>query len=307
MPGKNSMWTQLQRERDQRARAAAAAAMKADVDARIAELRAILVSGLVAPPRLAFPALRRSASVPSFDPGDLRDPLPPPRWEDFAPPPPGGLAGLLVGKARGAHAGQASRVAFENAVAARDQAEADRVARLHGKRQNHDQMVAAVEAEVRDHNAEVDEFERSFTGGVPDAVEQFFGEALGLSEYPGGFVRDYQVAYRPEPRELVIEYRLPGRDVVRGLRDFRYVKARGEITETVRMGRPREQGIRRTQQQAPRHRGRRVQAPARRAPLTRRPHRPGPPTTTSCLNGHHEYRAVSPSLSGILNLRVVTA
>jgi hypothetical protein len=40
----------------------------------------------------------------------------------------------------------------------------------------------------------------------PDAVERFFEEVLGLSEYPDGFSRDYQVAYRPEPSELVIEF-----------------------------------------------------------------------------------------------------
>jgi hypothetical protein len=51
-------------------------------------------------------------------------------------------------------------------------------------------MVAAVEAEVRDHNAEVGELERSFAAREPDAVEQFFEEVLGLSEYPDGFSGD---------------------------------------------------------------------------------------------------------------------
>ena len=62
--------------------------------------------------------------------------------------------------------------------------------------------------EVREHNAAVDELEQDFRAGEPDAVEEYFTQILALSEYPDGFPCDYQVAYRPEPRELVVEYRL---------------------------------------------------------------------------------------------------
>jgi restriction system protein len=217
--------------------AAAARAMKADVDARIAELQTILTSALPAPPQLSFAMLRRSASVPPFDPGDLGDPLPLPRWEDFEPPPPGGLATLMGGRARHARAQETARAAFEREAAAREQAETTRLARLRSERAAYEQMAAAAEAEVSDHNAEVDELERWFAARDPDAVEQFFAEVLGLSEYPDGFSLDYQVAYRPEPSELVIEYRLPSRDLVPAIRDFRYVKARGEIVEITRPAR----------------------------------------------------------------------
>jgi hypothetical protein len=80
--------------------AAAAKAMKTEVDARVAELQAILSSALPVPPRLSYAMLRRSASVPSFDPGRLGDPLPLLRWEDFEPSPPGGLATLVGGRVR---------------------------------------------------------------------------------------------------------------------------------------------------------------------------------------------------------------
>ncbi len=67
-------------------------------------------------------------------------------------------------------------------------------------------------------------------------------------------MRDYQVAYRPEPRELVIEYRLPAGDVVPGIRDFRYVKARGEIDEITRPARRTSRSLHATvvHQMAPR-------------------------------------------------------
>jgi restriction system protein len=52
--------------------------------------------------------------------------------------------------------------------------------------------------------------------------------------YPDAFPREYQVAYRQEPRELVVEYRLPPAAVIPSARDFRYVKTRGEIDDLAR-------------------------------------------------------------------------
>ena len=65
-------------------------------------------------------------------------------------------------------------------------------------------------------------------------MEEFFGQVLALSEYPSGFPHEYQVAYRQEPRELVIEYQLPPAEVIPAARDFRYVKTRREIDELPR-------------------------------------------------------------------------
>ena len=74
-------------------------------------------------------------------------------------------------------------------------------------------MTKSAEAEVRDHNAAVDELERNFLAGTPDAVEEYDSQLLDLSQYQVGFPHELQVAYRPEPRELIIEYQLPPADV----------------------------------------------------------------------------------------------
>ena len=87
--------------------------MKAQLDARLGELKTLLTSALATPPRLSFAMLKRTAAVPPFEPGDLGKPLPAPVWEDFAPPPPGVLSGLVGGKARHARAQEAARDAFE--------------------------------------------------------------------------------------------------------------------------------------------------------------------------------------------------
>ena len=214
--------------------ALAAKEMKAQLDARLTELRTLLASVLTSPPGLSFARLKRSATAPSFEPGELGQLLPAPRWEDFAPPAPGVLAGLVGGKARHARAEQAARAAFDQAIAEHGLAERARARQLQQAREAHDRTVLHLEAEAREHNAAVDALESNFRAGVPEAVEEYFGQLLALSEYPSGFPCEYQLAYRQEPRELVIEYRLPPADVVPRARDFRYVKTRGEIDELAR-------------------------------------------------------------------------
>jgi restriction system protein len=214
--------------------ASAAKTMKAQLDARLAELRTLLTSVLDAPPQLSFAMLKQTAAVPPFEPGDLGKPFLVPVWEDFAPPPPGVLSGLMGGKSRHVRAQEAARDAFEQARADHALAEDARARQLQEARTAHDLRVKAIEAEVREHNAAVDELEGNFRAGAPDAVEEYFGQVLALSEYPSGFPQEYQVAYRQEPRELVIEYRLPPVEVIPTARDFRYVKTRGEIDELTR-------------------------------------------------------------------------
>jgi restriction system protein len=140
----------------------------------------------------------------------------------------------MGGKARHARAQDTARNTFEQARAEHALAEDARARRLQEARAAHGLRVMAIEAEVREHNTAVDELEGNFRAAVPDAVEECFGQVLAQSEYPSGFPHEYQVAYRQEPRELVIEYRLPPVEVVPAARDFRYVKTRGEIEELAR-------------------------------------------------------------------------
>ncbi len=217
--------------------AAAAKAMKAQLDSAVDQARTLLTSVLQTPPRLPFAALMRTAQVPPFSAGDLSQPSRAPRWEDFAPPPPGMLSGLVGGKARHARAVTDAQEAYQQALEEHQQGEARRLSQLRHAQVAHDQMTEALQAEVRDHNAAVAELERSFMAGVPDAVEEYFTELLALSQYPPGFPHQYQVAYRPEPRELVIEYQLPPGEVIPPERDFRYVKTRREIDKLPRPAR----------------------------------------------------------------------
>ena len=144
--------------------ASAAKAMKAQLDARVAELRTLLTSALDTPPQLSFAMLKQTAAVPPFDPGGLGKASPVPVWEDFAPPPPGVLSGLMGGKARHARAQEAAQEAFQLACADHALAEDARARQLREARGAHDLRIKAIEAEVREHNAAVDELERALPG-----------------------------------------------------------------------------------------------------------------------------------------------
>ena len=111
--------------------------MKAQLDGQVAELQTLLTSRLAGPPLLTFAMLKQAPEVPPFDPGALGDAWPVPRWEDYAPPPPGALSGLVGGKARYARAREAASETFQQALADHGQAEAERgrqlqAARAHG-------------------------------------------------------------------------------------------------------------------------------------------------------------------------------
>jgi restriction system protein len=130
-----------------------------------------------------------------------------------------------------------ARRAYQQALAEHQGGEDSRNRELRSARETHEQTVRALGAEIREHNMAVDELERDFRAGIPEAVEEYYTELLALSQYPAGFPHQYQVAYRQEPRELVVEYQLPPVEVVPTERDFRYVKARGEIDELPRPAR----------------------------------------------------------------------
>jgi len=192
-----------QEQQAHEAGAAASRTLKAQLDRQVAELQTLLTSQLAGAPQLTFAMLKQSPEIQPFDPGELADELPAPRWEDYAPPAPGALSGLVGGKARYARAQEAAAQDFQQALAEHEQAEAMRGRQLRAARTEYDRSARAAEGGAREHNAAVDELERSFRAGEPEAVEEFFGQVLALSEYPDGCPCQYQVAYRPDPRELV--------------------------------------------------------------------------------------------------------
>lgn len=207
-----------------------AAARTSEVEARVRDLETLLVASLNTQPHIDFATLRAAYEPEPFDPGPLGRPAPEPSWEDFEPPPPGPLGGLLGGRGRYERERAAATHRFEEARREHRLEEDRRLRRLEAARNAYDTQVA----ELRNEAHAVDALERDFNAGDPDAVEEYFQLVLAQSAYPEGFPEQYRTAYRLEPRELVIECDLPTQDVIPRVRGYKYIKTRKEIDELAR-------------------------------------------------------------------------
>jgi restriction system protein len=105
-------------------------------------------------------------------------------------------------------------------------AEEHRLAALSQAQEQHERKVVEARFAAAAHNAEVEARRTGFATGDAEAVEWFVSRVLDDSRYPDGFPRQYRVAYRPENRDVVIEFELPPQQVVPQVRCYRYVKVR---------------------------------------------------------------------------------
>jgi restriction system protein len=213
---------------------AEAAARSAEVDARADELRELLRSSLDVPTHIPFDALKRRDEVVRFVPGVLGEVVSTPVWEDFEPRRPGRLLGLVGGKAKHERERAAAWQRFQQALADHEGGEEVRRRQLAEAQRQHAQRAADLKREVAEHNAAVEKLATDFHARIPDAVEEYFEQVLAQSAYPEEFPHEYDVAYRPEPQELVIKYWLPGSEVIPAARGYRYVKTRKEIDKLLR-------------------------------------------------------------------------
>ncbi|WP_367134798.1 MULTISPECIES: restriction endonuclease [Streptomyces] len=234
---------QFQREQERRERAAAREAARADreqraayrqrretearrrteeLEARVAELTGLLVAGCRVP-AFSTAALRRPETVEPFTPGHLGRPV--------AMPDPGlyqAQGGWGFGPGRG-------REQYEHDLRAAQAAEAARVQQLGAYRRQYEQWAAAQLAEVREHNAGVEEMLTALRAGDPDAVVDYFSAALyASSAWPAEFPHQVSAAYDPAARQLVLLWELPGYDIVPEAKSVRYMPTADEEKETAR-------------------------------------------------------------------------
>ncbi|WP_245736572.1 restriction endonuclease [Micromonospora pattaloongensis] len=216
------------------ARAAEVAAENADLQAHLEELETLLAATLAVDDHIDFARLKKSVTHPPFNPGDLGTPLPPPDWRQFEPPAPGMLSKMFGGQAKYQQQFAAAQHAFAQAQAQHQAAEADRQRRLTAAHHRYQKKCEKAAEEVAAHNAEIDRFAGAVAAREPAAVVDYFGMVLGNSVYPDDFPQHYRLAYVPESRQLVVEYHLPTLDVIPGVREYRYVKSRDEVTTLAR-------------------------------------------------------------------------
>ena len=199
-----------------------------ELDRQVKVLDEILTNSLSRPP-LAFQQFKVSPRIPSFDPGSLGIPAPAPEWADYAPPEPGVFGRVLGGSARYEQKTAAAQEQFREATRRHRQDEEHRLRALASARAEHEGEVAKERMKAAAQNADIEARQAAFTAGDPEAVEWFVDRVLSGSHYPKDFPRRYQVAYRPENRDLVVEFELPPQKLIPKERGYRYIKARDVI------------------------------------------------------------------------------
>jgi restriction system protein len=187
----------------------------------------------VALPAFAFAALKRTPELPSFSPGDLANEADAPELATFLPPALSALSGMVPGAKR-KHGEQVrgAEADFAEARQKHESREAERAAALVAAQAEFEQEVQAIGAAADAHNVGVDELERGFLAGEPDAVNSYYTTALEAMPLPYEPVAPPRAAYSPQSHQLVIELALPALDVIPEARQYRYVKARNETTST---------------------------------------------------------------------------
>ncbi|MFJ6787326.1 restriction endonuclease [Streptomyces angustmyceticus] len=200
-----------------------------ELDARVAALTGLLADGCRAP-AFSAAALLRSERIAEFAPGALATPVPMPDPARYHAP----TGGWHLG-ARRDRAQEEARARYEQDWFTAQAAESRRQAQLDAYRQQYDQWAAGALAEIRQHNSGIEELLSGLRGGDADAAVEYFSAALYSSTaWPEGFPRQIAAAYDPTARQLVLDWELPGYDIVPEAKTVRYMPGADQEKETAR-------------------------------------------------------------------------
>ncbi|WP_438484570.1 restriction endonuclease [Streptomyces sp. S186] len=200
-----------------------------EIEARVAALTGLLADGCRAPAFTAA-ALLRPERIEPFAPGALAAPVPMPDPARYQVPTGGMRSGARRDRDR-----QEARARFEQDWYAAQAAEARRQAQLAAYQRQYDQWAAGALDEIRRHNAGVQELTAGLRAGDADAVVQYFSAALySGTSWPEGFPRQLSAGYDTAARRLVLDWELPGYDVVPAVKAVRYLPTADEERETAR-------------------------------------------------------------------------
>ncbi|MGW4898633.1 restriction endonuclease [Kitasatospora sp. NPDC004240] len=219
----------------QQSREAEAARRTAELDERVAALRGLLAAGLEQP---AFrpQSLLTPRTAPPFEPGRLGEPVPMPDQAHYQVPPPDPVQARNPGVWRQyeTYVAQA-RARFEQDWYAAQAAEADRQRRLAEYHGQYLEWVAQQRRQDEERAAGTRELLERLRGGQAEAVQEYFSAVLYASAgWPEGFPHRLVAAWEASTRELVVNWELPGPDVVPAGSRVRYVKTDDREAEVAR-------------------------------------------------------------------------
>ena len=87
---------------------------------------------------------------------------------------------------------------------------------------------------VKLRSEEIDELEAKYLNLDPDAIFTYNSLVLSHSTYFSSFPRNFDLAYLAPSNELVIDYELPNIELIPEVKEYRYIKSRNSVTQTLR-------------------------------------------------------------------------
>lgn len=146
------------------------------------QLGKLLRDALVGDPPTTFERRGKSHTPKVLDERPWSRPGPSPRWEEFSPPEPGGMAAVLgLGRMRHEAAVAEARVRFGEAQERHRRAEEKRLATLEAKRDEHRRAEERALAEVAAFNRQLDEEREAYRAGERGRCRQ-----VSVCVHPGG-------------------------------------------------------------------------------------------------------------------------
>ena len=144
---------------------------------------------------------------------------------EFTPPPKPGIFGRFSISWQERH-----EKAVTDAQMAFQLEEARRISALHEK-----------QAQVDQHNADIEAFRQAYRAGEPEAVTNFFELVFAQSEYPESFPEGVRIAFQPASRQLVVDFDLPSIEAaVPTVERYRYTKSSDAVSETLKTQKSRQ-------------------------------------------------------------------
>jgi restriction system protein len=231
-------------------------ARNADLALRLADIDSVLSATLEVDDYVDLERLRRTVEHPPFesrhsDPIPASAPIEAPPEPVFVPPePPRGIGAVFGGKKKHAEAVAAAYTAFIQVhhqwqqaaatvpmqqlaqLAEHKSAEEARQAKLATDRARYDEQCKQRQHEVDESNASLDELIRDLESGAPEAVEEYLDIVFGNSVYPAEWPWPPAYRYDAETQELAIELAFPAPDDLPTVRQYKYIRAKDEITAT---------------------------------------------------------------------------
>lgn len=212
-----------------------AAAQTREIEAQVAELTQILRGVLTARP-FKLDLLKRQAEIPPFNPGPLGVPVPMPDQLQYQVPPPAGLRSLSPAARREYQSAcEYAQAQFEYARQRATEAEHQRQRQLAEYQRQCQEWADGERQRIAGYNAQIDELGVRLARGEPEAIQEYFAGVLyAPTGWPENFPRRLRVAWDGPGRQLVVDWELPGLDVVPAVSRYRYIKSDDRQTQIPR-------------------------------------------------------------------------